>query len=1393
MVTLRSRRTIGDEGREEDPPPPRQGKEEEKEQQEQDQEEEVEEEEQEQEEEDEEEEDPEQEEDEDDDNVVVKEGHIDVLFDDLARFFIRRYKKDLTQDQIATRRLRAECVRIRRKLFSNETAWVELDDLYDGNSLCYIVSRHRFETLLRANAESSSSSSLSSAAAATSAVVAGAAGASTSTTSSENDDQEQDFGSSSSSPDEEAEEEQETTWKGIGTLNSVSFRPTPGIDQIGPEPEQIILHTITAMPQYEHFSVEELRLQDKMAQHDKLHDIEIRRQSAGSSGFISPTSTEGSFTYGEDFVSSPSPAATRTDNTTSFAADNTTPSPATKRTDYNSSLDSMEYSPSPSPPSPKFAPNIGNNVVRGRGNGSRDNSPPAPPGMIEDERASAAFESGSVPSAYQLALLGSKANNLDHASVDRKEENDANIVGKEDEDDASVVREEDYDSVGEKDEEDGSVGENEVIGNGASDDDGEEHATEDDDGEEHASEDDDGEENASEDGDGEDEDENRQRYAAAVFEWKEEGTNALLNEIEVVVAEPFSFHARCLIVRQIILMMTCFGAEIVGDLLRAIEKVIRNEKIRAFVHDRCLSHNSTIERLLMGHDSVRIYRDICMIDIGSLLRWLDSPRFDDQGTVLTILRYFTISFRFGEYLGEEDSIFECSGAEMKELAIRYRRLIDKLYKVDDSFVLDLEYFNELSDLWICEYSKSRPDEKRQMLQEWCRDNRPNFLSDDDDDENTNLRPLDEDEDNGEDNDLVVIPAATLATAEEKNNLRPLDEDEDDGEDSHCNVVTPRAAAAAAPAVVAAAAPKKKTGQSIEQRQLKNEEDINMDLNRQLKEAKDINMDLNRQKMDLNRQLKEEKDKNMKLERQISGNMVQAIDNEINELGRIFKDAMISFSSSSSSSSIEAKTLSSCQSVKLNGRQFQISFTNSSRSNKEEDARSNDIHVIITHEQHDISVQGNKDLALGHNGHDGPLGPSDSSTMLSTNTLTSRHEGGDSVAVSGSNDDYSVAVNNNEDSLEDSLKVRGRCGRGELSQSPKQEDSVGKEEGDDQEDHGYSDPGFEGDDDDSVGEESSGEELSKNNSLRSSKSGSEYPLDGDGAQDEDSGRVEESSTDSGNDANVDVDDEADDIVADGDESFGSTNNDGLNNSHNHDNTVDYSKIYIIPHVERQIGEDRTIITTLEDLTKSRESEWAVEMDNATWDLLEATAENLNIEQEELVIQKDGKQYFSAFEYPRRQDNYTKSFETWKALTSNKGLANAPLAKKIRHITLAIRNDIAAEDGTVTYCPGLALKEVEGLSEAVEDFTSTHTNIDSNADYTFFTQNKGLNRIKDWYKVPDNAGILARKHLRLHFDNRKKALVDFLKDHRYYWCPRSSRKDSLFIWMRARGYKWTNIDG
>jgi L1 cell adhesion molecule like protein len=65
----------------------------------------------------------------------------------IAQEFKRKYKKDLTTNNCAVRRLRIACERAKRMLSSYITADIVLDSLFDGINFYTVITRGRFEEL----------------------------------------------------------------------------------------------------------------------------------------------------------------------------------------------------------------------------------------------------------------------------------------------------------------------------------------------------------------------------------------------------------------------------------------------------------------------------------------------------------------------------------------------------------------------------------------------------------------------------------------------------------------------------------------------------------------------------------------------------------------------------------------------------------------------------------------------------------------------------------------------------------------------------------------------------------------------------------------------------------------------------------------------------------------------------------------------------------------------------------------------------------------------------------------------------------------------------------------------------------------------------------------------
>lgn len=69
------------------------------------------------------------------------------LVDHFVQEFKRKYKKDITNNSRALRRLRTACERAKRTLSSSNTASIEVDQLYDGIDFYTSITRARFEEL----------------------------------------------------------------------------------------------------------------------------------------------------------------------------------------------------------------------------------------------------------------------------------------------------------------------------------------------------------------------------------------------------------------------------------------------------------------------------------------------------------------------------------------------------------------------------------------------------------------------------------------------------------------------------------------------------------------------------------------------------------------------------------------------------------------------------------------------------------------------------------------------------------------------------------------------------------------------------------------------------------------------------------------------------------------------------------------------------------------------------------------------------------------------------------------------------------------------------------------------------------------------------------------------
>jgi len=69
------------------------------------------------------------------------------LVDHFVGEFKRKYKKDMTQNQRALRRLRTACERAKRTLSSSAQAYIEIDSLFDGIDFNSTITRARFEDM----------------------------------------------------------------------------------------------------------------------------------------------------------------------------------------------------------------------------------------------------------------------------------------------------------------------------------------------------------------------------------------------------------------------------------------------------------------------------------------------------------------------------------------------------------------------------------------------------------------------------------------------------------------------------------------------------------------------------------------------------------------------------------------------------------------------------------------------------------------------------------------------------------------------------------------------------------------------------------------------------------------------------------------------------------------------------------------------------------------------------------------------------------------------------------------------------------------------------------------------------------------------------------------------
>merc|ERR1712198_68185 len=69
------------------------------------------------------------------------------LVDHFVQEFQRKYKKDISSNKRALRRLRTACERAKRTLSSSSQAGIEIDSLYEGVDFYTSITRARFEEL----------------------------------------------------------------------------------------------------------------------------------------------------------------------------------------------------------------------------------------------------------------------------------------------------------------------------------------------------------------------------------------------------------------------------------------------------------------------------------------------------------------------------------------------------------------------------------------------------------------------------------------------------------------------------------------------------------------------------------------------------------------------------------------------------------------------------------------------------------------------------------------------------------------------------------------------------------------------------------------------------------------------------------------------------------------------------------------------------------------------------------------------------------------------------------------------------------------------------------------------------------------------------------------------
>ena len=143
-------------------------------------------------------------------------------------------------------------------------------------------------------------------------------------------------------------------WNGgmVGTINNTPFRPTPGLDTIGKQQQRITLQTITAMSEYEQYSIEELRLHDMMT--TKNAATAAAATAATTTATTTSTSTSSSTSISSSFTSvtkvSKAKKATlpKVDDVTSKISSFSISSMGRRKTGSTSSMATIASSASPS-------------------------------------------------------------------------------------------------------------------------------------------------------------------------------------------------------------------------------------------------------------------------------------------------------------------------------------------------------------------------------------------------------------------------------------------------------------------------------------------------------------------------------------------------------------------------------------------------------------------------------------------------------------------------------------------------------------------------------------------------------------------------------------------------------------------------------------------------------------------------------------------------------------------------------------------------------------------------------------------------------------------------------------------------------------------------------------